>query len=121
MTEDYDLSLAARLRAQATFTEDVNYGRPSDVMREAADFVDRNMNHGPRMTWANEGEPTREGRTCTCGLAWPHPDVPSVEAVARAIQSARLPSGGYALLNDVQAEVVARAALAAMGIEVSDV
>lgn len=37
----------------------------------------------------------------------------AVEAAARALMETRLPSGGYAQVNSVQADVLARAALAA--------
>lgn len=39
----------------------------------------------------------------------------AVERAARALMETRLPSGGYATINPVQAEVLARAALAAAG------
>lgn len=40
-------------------------------------------------------------------------DSDTVGRIARALQETRLPSGGYASINPVQAEVLARAALAA--------
>lgn len=72
---------------------DVHEGRRIADALIAAGYHLALVKHGPRMTWTNEGEPPREGRTCTCGLAWPHREpMATPKEIARVIGAAATPT-----------------------------